>query len=183
MFEALGRLVFHVGHQLVFHDSEIDSEVFQLVLEKSNRIKLVLHTVDLFEQIRLFIIPLILPTVNFLVDLIPHCFCVLMIIFCLIREFLETFLGGNGVNLLMGWQFWNRMHRLFQAVVFACLTVIFEPAIHLLQHIIDLGELPFMVLLELKMILAERISFGLVEHQGLNNSSKISFKFIFHERK
>ena len=72
MFEALWRLVFHAGDQFIFHNSEIDSEVFELVLEKCNRIKLILHTVDLFDQIRLFIIPLILPTVNFFVDLIPH---------------------------------------------------------------------------------------------------------------
>jgi hypothetical protein len=72
MLEALWRLVFHVGHQFIFHNSEIDSEVFELVLEKCNRIKLILHTVDLFDQIRLFIIPLILPTVDFVVDLIPH---------------------------------------------------------------------------------------------------------------
>jgi hypothetical protein len=48
---------------------------------------------------------------------------------------------------------------------------------------IDLGKLFLMVVFELKMVVVEGISFGLIEHQGFNNVPEISFEFILHQGK
>lgn len=40
-----------------------------------------------------------------------------------------------------------------------------------------------MILLNLQMVLIDGIGFGLIEHEGLNNDSEISLKFVFDKRK